>query len=202
VKGSVIPFHCLADIGPHHLPGLDSEEQPPKESSAAGALLRQRCRTAASRHSLTAVLLTHLREARQPWRHNQDRAYVSCPLTLSSSGSDEGEPLQLEAYAAALEPEWRVEEGWRAVGFVPRALFNLQTTHARGACFSVWSSDARLGGLVRHCRLGERALLLRNAAADNLALLDAESERDAVIRLLDPAQSSMFACLLKLNRLV
>ena len=205
----MIPLHCVANIGPqqqHQQLKIndDADQMVQVQSSAGGsaaenavaALLRQRSRTAGS-YPLSAVLLTHLREARLPWRHNQDRAYASCQLSFS----DDSESLMLEVYANGVDSEWRWEEGLSAVGFVPRTLFNLCTTRV-AACRSVWSEDRRLGGLVRYCQLGGRSLLVRNAATGQLAVLDAESERVAVIRVLDRMESNTFSCILKLNRQV
>jgi hypothetical protein len=83
------------------------------------------------------------------------------------------------------------------MGFVPRSLFGVKTRVA--ACLSVWSADRRLADLVSYCHQAARCLLLRNAAG-TLATLCGESERAAVLRVLDRGESNTFGCILKLNR--
>jgi hypothetical protein len=207
VKGFVLPFHCISELLPHR-PQTQADEVPITRTGDDDAtasqqllLLRHRSRTPGCR-PLQAVLLTHLREARQPWRQ-QDRSFVACRIAFEGCGGGGGgetPPLVLETYANDEDPAGQQEsqlDGLTAMGFVPRSLFGVRTRVA--ACLSVWSADRRLSDLVRYCHQAARCLLLRNAAG-TLATLGGESERAAVIRVLDRGESNTFRCILKLNR--
>ncbi len=200
----MLPFHCISELLPHR-PQTQADEGPAitrtgDDDAAASSLLllRHRSRTPGCR-PLQAVLLTHLREARQPWRQ-QDRSFVACRIAFEGGGGGETPPLLLETYANDEDPAGQQEEqldGLTAMGFVPRSLFGVKTRVA--ACLSVWSADRRLADLVSYCHQAARCLLLRNAAG-TLATLCGESERAAVIRVLDRGESNTFGCILKLNR--
>jgi len=206
VKGSVIPFHSVSELLPsHHQATADEDSgsvtRPAGVQETAALLLRQRSRTPGC-HPLQAVLLTHLREARQPWRQ-QDRSFLAFQISFESCGGDDQTParppLVLETYANSEDQAWQEHQldGLTAVGFLPCSLFGVATRVA--ASLSVWSADMRLSDLVRYCRLAARCLLLQNAAG-SLVILCAESERVAIIRILDQTESNTFSCILKLNR--
>ncbi len=200
----MLPFHCISELLLHR-PQAQADEGPISrtgDDEAAASqllLLRHRSRTPGC-HPLQAVLLTHLREARQPWRQ-QDRSFAACRIAFEGGGGGgETPPLVLETYANDEDPAGQQEsqlDGLTAMGFVPRSLFGVKTRVA--ACLSVWSADRRLADLVRYCHQAARCLLLRNAAG-TLATLGGESERAAVIRVLDRGESNTFRCILKLNR--
>ncbi len=203
-----MPFLCVSEI--FHQPRArtdDNDEEKalgglsrrePVETDPA-ALLRQRFRIP-GRCPLQAVLLTHLREARQPWR-NQDRSFLCFEVNFNVD-DDSGQPLlTLETYTDETDQAEQEQQlsGLTAVGFLSRSLFALETRMSTSACLSVWSDDRRLGDLVCYCCLTGRCLLLQNAVG-SLLLLCAESERMGVIKVLDRSESSTLSCILKLKR--